>query len=66
VEFDVLAEIPAIDKLGPSKGDGPCGGAVSLKIKLLRAFRARGRLKTKELCRKHGISDATFYKWKAK
>jgi putative transposase len=23
-------------------------------------------LKTKELCRKHGISDATFYKWKAR
>jgi putative transposase len=23
-------------------------------------------LKTKELCRKHGVSDATFYKWKAK
>ena len=23
-------------------------------------------LKTKELCRKHGISDATFYNWKAK
>lgn len=23
-------------------------------------------LNTKELCRKHGISDATFYKWKAK
>jgi len=22
--------------------------------------------KTKELCRKHGISDATFYNWKAK
>jgi len=22
--------------------------------------------RTKELCRKHGISDATFYKWKAK
>jgi putative transposase len=21
---------------------------------------------TKELCRKHGVSDATFYKWKAK
>lgn len=21
---------------------------------------------TKEVCRKHGISDATFYKWKAK
>ena len=21
---------------------------------------------TKELCRKHGISDATFYNWKAK
>ena len=23
-------------------------------------------LKTKELCRKYGICDATFYKWKAK
>jgi putative transposase len=22
--------------------------------------------KTAELCRKHGISDATFYKWKAR
>ena len=22
--------------------------------------------KTVEVCRKHGISDATFYKWKAK
>jgi len=22
--------------------------------------------KTKELCRRHGISDATFYNWKAK
>lgn len=21
---------------------------------------------TKEVCRKHGVSDATFYKWKAK
>lgn len=23
-------------------------------------------MKTKELCRKHGIIDATFYNWKAK
>jgi putative transposase len=23
-------------------------------------------LKVAEVCRKHGISDATFYKWKAK
>jgi putative transposase len=23
-------------------------------------------VKTSELCRKHGISDATFYNWKAK
>ena len=23
-------------------------------------------LKTADVCRKHGISDATFYKWKAK
>ena len=23
-------------------------------------------VKTEEVCRRHGISDATFYKWKAK
>ncbi len=23
-------------------------------------------VRTKDLCRKHGVSDATFYKWKAK
>jgi len=23
-------------------------------------------VKTADLCRKHGISDATFYKWKSK
>jgi putative transposase len=27
---------------------------------------AEAGAKTKELCRKHGISDATFYNWKAK
>jgi putative transposase len=27
---------------------------------------AEAGLKTGEICRKHGISDATFYKWKAK
>jgi putative transposase len=27
---------------------------------------AEAGIKTGELCRKHGISDATFYKWKAK
>ena len=27
---------------------------------------AEAGVKTAELCRKHGISDATFYKWKAK
>lgn len=27
---------------------------------------AESGMKTSELCRKHGISDATFYNWKAK
>lgn len=27
---------------------------------------AESGVKTSELCRKHGISDATFYNWKAK
>jgi putative transposase len=27
---------------------------------------AGGRAKTADICRKHGISSATFYKWKAK
>ena len=27
---------------------------------------AEAGMKTAELCREHGISDATFYKWKAK
>ena len=27
---------------------------------------ARGRAKTADVCRKHGVSEATFYNWKAK
>ena len=27
---------------------------------------AEAGAKTKDLCRRHGISDATFYNWKAK
>lgn len=27
---------------------------------------AEAGAKTADLCRKHGVSDATFYKWKAK
>ena len=33
-------------------------------IGILREHEAGG--KTSDLCRKHGISSATFYKWKAK
>jgi putative transposase len=33
-------------------------------IAILREHEAGG--KTDEVCRKHGISSATFYKWKAK
>lgn len=33
-------------------------------IKVLRE--AEAGMKTTEICRKYGISDATFYKWKAK
>jgi len=27
---------------------------------------AEAGVKTADICRKHGVSDATFYKWKAK
>jgi len=27
---------------------------------------AEAGMKTAEVCRQHGISDATYYKWKAK
>ena len=30
------------------------------------AREAEAGAKTPEVCRRHGISDATFYKWKAK
>jgi putative transposase len=33
-------------------------------IAILREHEARGA--TADVCRKHGISSATFYKWKAK
>jgi putative transposase len=33
-------------------------------IGILREHEAGG--KTPDLCRRHGISDATFYRWKAK
>ena len=33
-------------------------------IAILREHEAGA--KTAEVCRKHGVSDATFYKWKAK
>lgn len=34
---------------------------------IIRVLKEAGTgLPIKELCRKHGISDATFYKWKAK
>jgi putative transposase len=33
-------------------------------IGILREHKAGG--KTPDLCRRHGISDATFYRWKAK
>ena len=49
--------------MGSSRGDGPCGGAASGKS---RSSRCCAGTKTADLCRKHGISDATFYKWKAK
>jgi len=35
-----------------------------MRLKLLREQEAGA--KTADVCRKHGISSATFYKWKAK
>ncbi|AIM02180.1 hypothetical protein SMB554_20865 (plasmid) [Sinorhizobium meliloti] len=32
----------------------------------MHAEGAGGRAKVAELCRKHGVSEATFYNWKAK
>ena len=32
----------------------------------LRSSRNRAGVKTADLCRKHGISEATFYNWKSK
>ena len=35
-------------------------------LRLKKKKKKGGGAKTKDLCRKHGISDATFYNWKAK
>ena len=36
------------------------------KSRLFGSFEYAAGAKVSELCRKHGMSDATFYKWKAR
>nr|ABD75036.1 conserved hypothetical protein [Sinorhizobium medicae] len=44
-----------------------CGGQFLDSLdRLLHAEGAGGLAKVAELCRKHGISEATFYNWKVK
>ena len=43
---------------------GPTGGDHDTIIAVLKD--AQAGIGVQELCRKHGISDATFYKWRAK
>jgi putative transposase len=48
------------------KGDGHEGKPLHRRADHRDFAGAGGRAKTAEVCRKHGISSATFYKWKAR
>jgi hypothetical protein len=56
----------ALGKSTPLDGGARWGEAVLPKTKIIAVLRENGtRVKIAELCRKYGISDATFYNWKA-
>jgi putative transposase len=44
----------------------PAGANLSEEQIIAALAEHEAGLKTKELCRKHGISDASFYNWKAR
>ena len=58
---------PACETRVRHRGDGRCARAGSARSRSSGFCGSRRRgASTAEVCRKHGISDATFYKWKAR
>ena len=51
---------------GPGKGPDDAAEAAYGRAGHCDPEGARGRDEDSDLCRKHGISEATFYNWKAK
>lgn len=63
---ELLLESQAVARFGSSRGVQPCGGAVFTKERMIAVLREPdGGVKTAELYREHGRSDAAFYNCKA-
>src|SRR5215208_6158468 len=55
-----------MDRIRHLEGDGDEAVEVHGRADHWGAARARGGIEDQRCCRKHGISSATFYKWKAR